>query len=209
MTTKQRLFRTLMLCGIGLLIGAGIGLVSIVAEQQKTPIATTLNAANIGGPYTLTDQDGKTRTEADFKDTYKLIYFGFTYCPAICPTELQKMSEALKALPETTRNKVQPIFITIDQERDTVAAIKDYVALFDKRMIGMTGTPEQIEAVKKSYKIYAAKVPPEKGAAADEYTMDHSSYIYFMTPDDQLIALFKAEDGSQRIVDSITETLKN
>lgn len=209
MTIKQRLFRTAILCALGLLIGAGIGLVSVLAGKQGSSSSIpTVNAANIGGPYTLIDQDGKTRTEADFKNTYKLIYFGFTYCPAICPTELQKIAGALKTLPEATQAKIQPIFITIDPERDTPAALKDYVAMFDKRLIGLTGTPAQIDAVKKSYKIYAAKVPPAEGAAADEYTMDHSSFIYFMTPDDQLISLFKAEDGTQAVADKITATLK-
>lgn len=204
MTLKQRLFRTLILSTIGLLIGAAIAFVSVMAERSN-PSSTSssksiVNAAAIGGPYTLIDQNGTTRTEADFKSTYKLLYFGFSYCPAICPTELQKIATALKNIPAEMQAQIQPIFITIDPERDTPAVLKNYVALFDPRLIGLTGTPEQIEAVKKSYKIYAAKVPPEKGAAADEYTMDHSSFIYYLTPDDHLIMLFRAEDSADEMV---------
>lgn len=209
MTIKQRLFRTSILCAIGLLIGAAIGLITIMGERKPSTPVATVNAANVGGPYSLIDQDGKTRTEKDFKDTYKLIYFGFTFCPAICPTELQKIAQALKTLPEAAQAKVQPIFITIDPERDTPAILKNYVALFDKRMIGLTGTVAQIEDVKKSYKIYGAKVPPPEGSAADEYSMDHSSFIYFMTPDDQLISLFKTEDGAETVADKVAATLKN
>jgi protein SCO1/2 len=209
MTLKQRLFRTVILCAAGLLIGAAIGFISILTEGKSTPVPTTVNAAKVGGPYTLIDQNGLTRTERDFKHTYKLIYFGFSYCPAICPTELQKIAQALQALPESTQAKIQPIFITIDPERDTPTLLKDYVALFDKRLVGLTGTVEQIQAVKKSYKIYGAKVPPEEGAAKDEYSMDHSSFIYFMTPEDQLISLFKTEDTSTVIAEKIAATIKN
>ncbi len=210
MTIKQRLFRTLILCCLGLLIGAGIALTTVMAERSGSTATSSkiVNAAGIGGPYTLIDQDGVTRTEADFKNTYKLIYFGFTFCPAICPTELQKIAQALKSLPDDIRAKIQPIFITIDPERDTPAVMKKYVPMFDPRLIGLTGSVEQIEAVKKAYKIYGAKVPPAEGAAADEYTMDHSSFFYFMTPDDQMISIYKTEDLASDMVEQLTEYFK-
>lgn len=209
MTVRQRLLRTLILSAIGLCLGAAIALITVMMDRYNPAPRSSgiVNAAAIGGPYTLTDQDGKTRSDADFKSTYKLLYFGFSYCPAICPTELQKMAAALKTLPENISTQIQPIFITIDPERDTPAVLKNYVALFDPRLVGLTGTVEQIEAVKKAYKIYGAKVPPEEGAAADEYTMDHSSFIYFLTPDDQMIMLFRTNDTAEEMVRMITAHL--
>lgn len=203
MTFKRRLIRTLILSSLAVCAGAIIALVSLMLDGKGASSSGVVNAAAIGGPYTLTDQNGQTRTNQDFRDRYKLLYFGFSYCPAICPTELQKIATALKALPKDLQEKIQPLFITIDPERDTPAQLKSYVALFDPRLIGLTGTPEQIDAVKKAYKVYAAKVPPEDGAGKDEYTMDHSSFIYFLTPDDKLLLIFRTEDTAAQMADKI------
>ncbi len=205
METRQRLFRTLLLTAIGLCLGGIIAGLSLMAAPSAQ--APRIMASSVGGAFSLVDQDGKPRTDKDFSKSYKLIYFGFSFCPAICPTELQKMAQALMSLPESVQAQVQPIFITIDPERDTAAALKNYVALFDKRMVGLTGSQAQIDAVKKTYKVYAAKVPAENGAK-DEYTMDHSSYIYFMTPDDQLAKIFKTEDTAASVADGIKEFIK-
>ena len=205
MDTRQRLFRTLLLTAIGLCLGGIIAGLSLMAAPSAQ--APRIMASSVGGAFSLVDQDGKPRTDKDFSKSYKLIYFGFSFCPAICPTELQKMAQALKSLPESVQAQVQPIFITIDPERDTAAGLKNYVALFDKRMVGLTGSQAQIDAVKKTYKVYAAKVPAENGAK-DEYTMDHSSYIYFMTPDDQLAKIFKTEDTAASVADGIKEFVK-
>ena len=201
MTPKYRLLRTFVLLAIGLAIGAVIGGTEVMMKNKpavstKPPL---MDGAKIGGSFTLIDQDGKVRTEKDFADTYKLVYFGFTYCPAICPTELQKTAEALRDLPENLRTKIQPLFITIDPERDTVAVMKNYVPLFSKDLIGLTGSLAQIEAIKKAYKIYGAKVPQD-----DTYTMDHSSYIYFMSPDDKPIYLFRTTDTADTMVETLT-----
>lgn len=204
MNTRQRLFRTLILCAIGLCLGGVIAGLSIMAAPSAQNTPPRVMASSVGGAFSLVDQDGKPRSDKDFAQNYKLIYFGFAYCPVICPTELQKMAQALKSLPDAVQAQVQPIFITIDPERDTPKDLKDYVALFDKRMIGLTGSQAQINDVKKTYKVYAAKVPAENGAK-DEYTMDHSSYIYFMTPDDQLAKIFKTEDSAAKVADGIKE----
>jgi protein SCO1/2 len=199
--------RNLILFILGLCLGAALAGAAIMMEtrapapKERVPL---MNAAKIGGAFTLVDQDGKTRTEKDFNQVYKLVYFGFSYCPAICPTELQKISEALASLPEDISGKIQPIFITIDPERDTPAVLKDYVSLFDKRLIGLTGSVDQIEAVKKEYKVYASKVPQD-----DTYTMDHSSFIYFMTPDDKPVYLFRISDTAETMADTLTEYFKD
>lgn len=199
MTARQRLLRTLFLSLIGLLVGCAIGWMSLQMDKPSgQKAAPVLNAAGIGGPYTLTDQNGVTRTEQDFAGRYKLIYFGFSYCPAICPTELQKTIQALNDLPDDLKQKVTPIFITVDPERDTVDTMKGYVELFDPRLVGLTGSVEQIEAAKKAYKVYAAKVPQD-----DTYTMDHSSFIYFMTPDDKLAHLFRTDDTAETMASTL------
>ena len=127
----------------------------------------------MGGDFTLVDQDGKTVTQADFADSYKLVFFGFSYCPSICPTELQKITLVLGDLGDEIANKITPIFISVDPERDTPEQLKQYVVQFNPRLVGLTGTPEQIEAVTKSFRIYATKVENDM---MDEYMMDHSSF---------------------------------
>jgi protein SCO1/2 len=184
--TKRRLIRTAVIAI------AGIGLAALIAmsQIQSAPVTgkplTPVAGSSVGGPFTLIDQTGKTVTEKDFAGQYLLIYFGFTYCPAICPTELQKMNQALKQLGPAA-NRVQPLFITIDPERDTQPVMKDYVAQFNPRLVGLTGSREQINHVLKAYRVYARRVDDP---AANEYTMDHSSYIYFMNPDGQLLGIY-------------------
>ena len=200
---KDRLVRTAILAAIGLCIGALIAGFSMLRDGKATATPAILNVAGVGGPFTLTDQDGKKRTEKNFDGKYKLIYFGFASCPAICPTELQKIAAAYNGLSDAQKSKIQMIFITVDPERDTAKVLKKYVPLFDPTLIGLTGTPDQIEKVKAEFKVYAAKV-----GDGDDYTMDHSSFIYFMTPNDQLIALFKTQQTSDEIEDFIRKYLK-
>lgn len=201
-SVKERLIRTLILAAIGICIGAiiaGYGMLS--NDKKQTP--AILNVAGVGGPWELIDQNGKTRSDQDFKDKYKLIYFGFTYCPAICPTELQKTAEAYSELSKRLQDQIQMIFVTIDPERDTQSVMKNYVAMFHPDLIGLTGTKEQIDRIKKEYKVYGANVPE-----GDTYTMDHSSYIYFMSPKDELVALYKAEQTAEEMEESIRAYLK-
>jgi len=156
-------------------------------------------AKDFGGSFSLVNQEGIRVTEKDFEGTKRLIYFGFTYCPAICPTELQKITVALNELGEKGE-AFTPIFITVDPERDTVETMKQYVELFHPRFIGLTGTIEDIEQAKKSYKIYAAKV---KDDTMTDYTMDHSSFIYLMDENDDLRRIFKVTDTSEDITSYI------
>ena len=191
-----------------LLLIAGLGISAFIALFQlshmgKGGAESSIVTPNFGGPFTLTDQTGKTVTEKDFEGRYRLIYFGFTFCPAICPTELAKMAETLKRLGEKAE-KITPIFITIDPERDTKEAMAEYVTLFHPRLIGLTGTPEQIAQAAKGYKVYYAKV---EDPSLSEYTMDHSSYIYFMGPDNTLLALYKSGDTAEKIAADIEKKL--
>lgn len=156
-----------------------------------------------GGPFTLTSHLGKTITQKDFDGQYKLIYFGFTFCPAICPTELAKITSTLNALGDDAK-KIQPLFVTVDPMRDTQEKMKSYVALFHPSLVGLTGTQDQITSMTKNYKIYAAKVDDP---SLSEYTMDHSSFIYFIAPDGRLLHIFKIADDSTAMTAKIKEWL--
>lgn len=201
MKPKDRMIRTILIAGLALCTGALLTCVVLLLNKQGTNVKhqeTVLDGAGIGGPFTLTDTNGKTRTERDFNNTYKIVYFGFTFCPAICPTELQKIAQAYTDLPANIQKQVQMIFISVDPERDTPQAMKNYTALFHPKLIGLTGTEEQVEAAKKAYKVYSAKV-----GTGNDYSVDHTSFIYFMTPDDKVIALFKIEDSAKTVEEKI------
>jgi cytochrome oxidase Cu insertion factor (SCO1/SenC/PrrC family) len=142
-------------------------------------------ALPIGGPFALVDQNGVTRQDADFRGKLMLVYFGYTYCPDICPATLLAMSQAIDKLgPEG--DQVQPIFITVDPERDTQAQMKLYAANFHPRLLALTGNDEQVAAAEKDYRVYAKKVTE---ASKADYLMDHSSFIYLMDRNGKLAAL--------------------
>jgi protein SCO1 len=141
-------------------------------------------AAAIGGPFHLTDQNGRTVTDQDFKGEPFLVFFGFTHCPDACPTTLFEVSEILRTLgPDAARVRVA--FITVDPERDTPAALKDYLSSFDPHMQGLTGDPAAIAAVAKAYRVYYKKVPLDEG-----YTMDHTAIVYLMDKDGRFVSPF-------------------
>jgi protein SCO1/2 len=206
---KKRLYRILVALAFGLILAAVIAYLQ-VQNETATRSATSAGAPstaiveeNFGGSFTLVNQDGKTVTEADFDNKWRMIYFGFTYCPAICPTELQKISQALNMLGEKGE-KIIPVFITVDPERDDVETMKNYVEMFHPRLVGLTGTPEQIEQAKKVYKIYSAKVQDE---TMSDYTVDHSSFIYLIDPENNLRRIFKINDTPQQIADFADKVL--
>lgn len=196
---KKRLIRTFSIIAIGLIIG-GLSTYFQIKSESSGSIATIKHtpvvASDFGGEFTLTNHLGETVTDKDFKDQYRLIYFGFTYCPAICPTELQKITMALKDLDPVIADQITPIFVTIDPERDTAEKMKNYISLFHENFIGLTGTPEQTKQIADAYKIYYARV---KDDTMQEYTMDHSSFIYFMGPEDTLYHIFKVDDKAEAI----------
>lgn len=128
----------------------------------------------VGGPFSLTDQNGKTVTQADLKGQPYLLFFGFTHCPDICPSTLYETSQMLEALGKDT--KARAVFITVDPARDTQSVMKDYLGSFDPRIMGLTGTKEQIDAVTKAFRVYARKVDQKD----TDYTMDHTAMVYLM-----------------------------
>jgi protein SCO1/2 len=146
--------------------------------------------AQIGGPFTLINQDGETVTEETFRGKAMLIYFGFTYCPDICPTSLQVMKAALDQLPEDDRAAFQPLLISVDPERDTPELLAQYIdsAAFPDGLMGLTGSEEQVRAAARAYRVFYARV--EDDGVSTEYTVDHSSLIYLMGPDGSFVDVF-------------------
>ena len=201
---KSRLQRTAILCLIALVIGAAMGWHQAQKGSGKQEALMTVAGVQIGGPFVLTDQNDATVTEKNYEGQYKLMYFGFTSCPAICPTELQKITRVMDALGDGGKN-IQPLFVTVDPERDTVDVMKSYLSQFHPRFVGLTGTPEQIAAMLKSYRIYANKV---KTPEMSDYTMDHSSFVYLMGPADELLAIYRTADTAEMMTADIAEKVR-
>ena len=157
--------------------------VILLVGGRGMPVATA-NAA-IGGPFKLTDQNGKPITDQELKGKPFLVFFGFTHCPEVCPTALFDMSEVLNRLGPDA-DKISALFITVDPERDTPAALKDYLLSFDPHLIGVGGDAEALAAVAKGYRVYYKKVPLKDG----DYTMDHTAIVYLMDKNGQFVAPF-------------------
>jgi protein SCO1/2 len=159
----------------------------------------------IGGPFTLVRDDGKTVTDKDFRGKSMLIYFGYTFCPDVCPTSLNLMTSALDRLEPAQRSKVVPVFITVDPARDTPTVMKDYVSAFLPDMVGLTGSPEQVGKVMKAYKVYAAKVKSDDPAA---YTVDHSSILYLVDAEGRFVQHFAHGTNVEDIVAGLKKHLE-
>lgn len=159
----------------------------------------------IGGPFTLTDHNGNTVTDADFRGRYMLIYFGFTYCPDVCPTTLATIAQALDLVGEKAE-AIVPILITVDPQRDTPEQLKMYVSHFSPRLVALTGTPEQIAEVAKEYRVYYAKVA-EEGSDPDAYTMDHSTITYLMAPDGTYLRHFGHATTAEQMAEQLREAI--
>src|SRR5687767_4818513 len=161
---------------------------------------TSSGTALVVGPFTLTDQTGRKVTDKDFLGKYMLVFFGYTYCPDLCPTELQVMSAALDSL-GAKADAIQPVFISFDPERDTPEVLKQYVSNFHPRLIGLTGTPEQVAVAAKAYRVYYSKVA--NGSAPDTYLMDHSTITYLMDPQGKFLKHFSYSTDSATLAKAL------
>lgn len=169
------------------------------------PASPPLEGARIGGPFTLTNQNGGRVSDSAFAGRYRLIYFGYTFCPDVCPTDLQHLMAGLKrfeAADAARAAKVQPIFITVDPERDSPVVLRDYVAAFHPRLIGLTGTPTEIARVAKAYAINYAKVQ-EPGTTG--YLMEHGRIALLMGPKGEPIAIIP-QDGTPQAIEKELST---
>jgi protein SCO1 len=173
---------------LALLLGAGVA-----------PAADV----EIGAPFSLTDQNGRTRTDSDFRGSYLLVYFGYTFCPDICPVGLMKMVDALALLETRARAKavrVTPVFITIDPERDTPAKLKEYAGSFSPRLIALTGKPADVREVADGYGTRFAKAAGGEGGG---YVMDHTGFTYLMGPDGRYLAHFQKDVTAESLADAL------
>ncbi|NBX66749.1 MAG: SCO family protein [Proteobacteria bacterium] len=184
----------------------GVALAALIAfVQTPKPEAGGILGKPFGGNFAgLTDEDGKPVTAESFAGQYELVFFGFTYCPSICPTELQKIASVLKKLPPADAAKITPIFVSVDPERDTPKLLKDYTALHHPAIIGLTGTEAAIEKVKKDWKVYAAKTTQD---GMSTYMVDHSAFLYFRAPDGRLLGLFSTTDTPAAVLESVKASL--
>lgn len=185
---------------IQILALATLGLAACSPPQQ--PARPPLEGARIGGAFTLTDQNGRTVTERDLAGKYSIVYFGYTFCPDVCPLDVQHIGAAVKMIEKDNPAlgaRIVPVFVTIDPARDTPAVLKQFVSAFHPRMIGLTGTPAQIAAIAKEYGVYYAR---GKGNAGG-YMMDHSRAAYLMSPEGKPLALLSQEGPPKQIADEI------
>ena len=189
---RNRGGRSRVVAVIAAIVALAAGGVYLAAKPARNPTAL------IGGPFTLETAGGKTVTDADFKGHPFLVYFGYTHCPDVCPTTLADLADALRKIPDAP---IKVLFITVDPERDSPAAMADYVSSFDKRFVGLSGTSDEIAAVEKAYRVYARKGPTQSDGG---YSMDHSSVVYLM---DKSGAFVESLD-TQRPADDTAKELK-
>jgi len=173
------------------------------AGSERPP----LEGAAIGGPFTLVDKDGKSVTWNDFKGKYRIVYFGYTFCPDACPLDMQQLMKGFAQFEKASSEraaKVQPIFITIDPQRDTPEVIGQWTAAFSPRLVGLTGTPEQVAVAAKAFAAYYAKGNETSGG----YLMDHSRIAYLMDPDGKPLAMLPVDKGSDAVAAELEKWVK-
>jgi protein SCO1 len=183
-------------CGLVLVFAAIVHF----SARSGSPIGPAIAA--VGGPFHLEDQNGKPVSDQDFKGRPFLVFFGYTHCPDICPTTLFEISEVIKTLGKDA-DRAGAIFITVDPERDTPAALKDYLSSFDPHLRGLTGEPAAVEAAIKAYRVYAKKVPLKDG----DYTMDHTAVVYLMDKDGHFVAPFNLKQTPEAAAEQLRRYL--
>jgi protein SCO1/2 len=194
--------RALLVFGIGALVLAiGLSIAFWSMSRGGGPLETA-GSASIGGDFALVDQHGETRRPADFRGKLMLVFFGYTYCPDVCPTELQVMSEALDQLGAEAAG-VTPIFITIDPARDTPEQLRLYAESFHPQLVALTGSPEAVAEAARAYKVYFAKRPLEDG----DYLMDHSSFVFLMDREGRYLMHFNPATTPEQLATALSKRL--
>src|SRR4051812_26647227 len=200
------IFRAACRAGLGLWLLLAPAYAADAPARSPAEVMDILmwNREPVGGPFELTDHTGKPRTERDFRGKLMLVYFGFTYCPDICPTDLQAIGLAIDKL-GADGDSVQPLFITVDPERDTAEHLAEYVPMFHPRLIGLTGSMDAVRKAADAYKVYFAKVPI--GKESGDYTVDHTAFIYLMDRDGNYLGFFPPGTTAERMVEIIRPRL--
>jgi protein SCO1 len=202
--------RRLGVACIGVALAYVVSSAPLAANEAADPSPTELiegllsGRVPVGSPFELTDQTGHRRTDADFRGKLVVLYFGYTYCPDVCPTELQSISLALDRLGAAAQ-AVQPLFITVDPERDTPARLADFVASFHPGLIGLTGSPAEIRKTAIAYRTFFAK---NSAAAPGDYSVDHTGFIYLVGKDGQYLGFLPPGLAPDAIADAIRTRLE-
>jgi cytochrome oxidase Cu insertion factor (SCO1/SenC/PrrC family) len=190
----------------GLLAALGLQLLAWTAGVSAKPTGSERSAAElmdvlmwnkepVGGPFSLVDHTGQPRTEADFRGKWLVIYFGYTHCPDICPTDLQAIAQAVDQL-GLAGEAVQPLFITVDPERDTIGHLAEYIPLFHPRLVGLTGTPEAIRRAAVAYKVFYTRA---SATPSQDYGVDHTAFIYLVDPAGQYVGFLPPGTSAGRL----------
>ncbi|WP_420346027.1 SCO family protein [Pelagibius sp.] len=207
MTPKTKV---LLIAGLGvtLVVGGVAGWLSVQPQAPRQIVSGETQVSGqalIGGPFTLTDHNGQRRSDADFQGRYMMIFFGYTFCPDICPTTLTTVTQGLDILAETESAKaaaVTPVFVSVDPERDTTEALADYVSHFHPSMVAMTGSPEEVAVAAKAYRAFYKKVEVDD---ASDYLVDHSPIVYLMGPDGAYLTHFNHLTTAEEIAAGLSK----
>jgi len=209
----QRSWRVLVLFAV-VLIGGGAAFIysrdKSAEDTRRADAARLMNdlmsgKAQLGGPFTLEDQYGKRRSLVDFQGKLVLLYFGYTFCPDVCPTDLAAMAQAIRAL-GAEGNMLQPIFVTLDPERDTREILRNYAAAFHPRFVALRGNEEEVRRVATAYKIYFEKVRPPGSSV---YLIDHMAFVFLLDRDGKYVAFFPPGTSAERMATMVREVLAN
>jgi len=200
-------FKVMAVSALGLVLGMLVAVAvfpGAISGFFGQPKSWSVGKAQIGGPFQLVDHNGRKVSEKSFSGQHLLIFFGFTYCPDICPAALQKVSVVLEQLGPKAEG-LKPLFISVDPERDTVEQLKLYMSNFDKRIVGLTGSNAQVANAVKVFRAYAKK--REDASNSDGYTMDHSSFLYLMAPNGEFVTHFTHVSPVDKMVERLAAEL--
>jgi len=187
---------------VALILGAAL----VPGLSDRIAQGLALVASNPGqGGFSLTDPTGKTVTDRDYRGRFMLVFFGYTFCPDVCPTTLTVLAGALDRLAPATAAKLVPIFVTLDPERDSPVVMGQYTAAFSPAIVGLTGSADELARVKKSYRVYSARVP---GSAPDLYTIDHSALLYLIGPDGRFRATLDPGHSAAELAAALTRAVE-
>ena len=178
------------------------------AEPPAQLIGTDLKGTPFGGPFTLTGEDGKRYAWDDFKGKYRMIYFGYAFCPDACPTDVAVMMKGFQKFEKehaAQAAKVQPVFVTIDPARDTVKVVKEFTDSFHPRLLGLTGTQAEVDTAAMAFRVYATR---GKDLGAGNYLMDHSRFAYLMDPDGQPLVILPVDKGPEAVASDLAASVR-
>jgi protein SCO1/2 len=195
----SKVARTKIVAVLAAFLAGGLTLVAVIWFSLPGQVA---QPSSVGGPFSLTDQNGRAVTDKDFRGEPFLVFFGFTNCPDVCPTTLYEMSEVLRRLGPDA-DKTAALFVSVDPERDTPEKLKTYLSSFHPRVFGLTGTEAQVDAIKKEYRVYSKKVPLKNG----DYTMDHTAVVYLMDKNGRFIAPFNLQRSADEAAADLRKRL--